>query len=379
MIRANRLSTFNPNIKIDTPLDTAFKELGGTIYTNCFTPGPDTPRGIATFLTGIEPYKNGCNTRLKWPRSFLNKNLTTVFDIFLEQNYKLDLYSSLNERTVGLFPEHISKMDIFNKDHDLDKYLNNITLEDKHFVFIGIPDYHWAFDDLGYTKQGEKESYKITKDVYDLIFKRFDKDDFDHIFIFSDHGFIFNYEMKKYPREFLLNDDRTNIILLHHQKHQNKIKISDRLCSLADIFSTYQHILNIKITHGISLLSEKERDYVISEDHSNFMPSVNQNIELWSLTTKEHIYIRTLEKAVLINRKSKKIDYQINIIYDQILEDNSSYGAYADEFKKSFQYIKFIKLDSNNKYNNNKLRFKKNKLIKKIASSIELLRSLKND
>ena len=49
MIRANRLSTFNADVAMDTPLDVAFKNLGGTVYTNCFVPGPDTPRGMSTF------------------------------------------------------------------------------------------------------------------------------------------------------------------------------------------------------------------------------------------------------------------------------------------------------------------------------------------
>lgn len=379
MIRANRLSTFNPEVKVDTPLDTAFKELGGTVYTNCFTPGPDTPRGMSAFLTGLEPYKNGCNTRLKWPGSFLDKDLKTVYDLFLEQDYKLDLYSSLNERAIGFFPDHISNMDFFNKDHDLDKYLNNLTLEDKHFVFIGIPDYHWSFDDLGYTKQGEKESYEITKDVYDLIFKRFNKDDFDHIFIFSDHGFKFNYEMKKYPREFLLNDDRTNIIMLHHEKHQTDLITNNKLCSLTDLFATYQDILKVDISHGVNLLSQKEREFVISEDHVNFAPSVNQNIELWSLTNRGHIYIRTLEKAFLIDRDSKKIIKEINNEYDEILKTNSSYGKYIDEYEKCILYNKNIKPDSIGSYSNNKLRNRKSSLNIKTLSAIELFRNIGDD
>jgi len=375
MIRPNRLSTFNPELKADTPLDTAFKELGGTAYRNCFTPGPDTPRGISTFSTGIDPYKNGCNTRLKWPGPFLNKELKTVYDLFLDKDYKLDLYSSLNERAIGFFPDHISKMNIFNKDHDLDGYLNSLTLEDKHYVFIGIADYHWMFDDLGYTKQGERESYKITKDIYDLIFKRFNKDEFDHIFIFSDHGFKFNYELKKYPKEFLLNDDRTNVIMQHRKKYQNKLVKNDKLCSLADLYATYQDVLKSNVTNGISLLSKKERDYVISEDHINFTPSVNQNIELWSLTNKNHIYIRTLEKAILINRTTKEIDKGIIEEYDEILKENSAFGIYFNEYEKVFKYVDNIKykLNDNSYYSNNILRTKKNNLSVKILSTIELL------
>ena len=87
MIRPNRLSIFNNQIKVDTPLDISFKNLGGTIFNNCYTPGPDTPRGMSTFFTGVDPYENGCNTRLKWPQFFLKENQQTIFDIFLEKNF----------------------------------------------------------------------------------------------------------------------------------------------------------------------------------------------------------------------------------------------------------------------------------------------------
>ena len=42
MIRPNRLSIINKNIKDDTPFDKSLKNLGGTLYNNCFTQGPDT-------------------------------------------------------------------------------------------------------------------------------------------------------------------------------------------------------------------------------------------------------------------------------------------------------------------------------------------------
>ena len=362
MIRANRLSTFNNKVKVDTPLDRVFKELGGTIYNNCFTPGPDTPRGMSAYHTGVDPYQNGCNTRLKWPGPFLNKDLKTVYDLFLEENYEVDLFASNNEKTIGFFPEYIDKLNLSNIDHDIEKYLSNIKLKDNHFIFLGIPDYHWAFDDLGYTLNGEKESYEITKNTLDIIFEKLNKDDFDHIFIFSDHGFKFSFEMRRDSKTFLLNDDRTNIIMLHKSKEQNKLIINNKLCSLADMYPTYQELLKKDISNGISLFDKKERDFVISEDHLNFTPSVNQNIELWSLSNNLHIYIRTLDNAILIDRKTKNIEQKILNNYDKILKNNSSYGIYSDEYEKIFKYIEKIKLDDNLHYSNGYKRIKQSKL-----------------
>ena len=375
MIRANRLSIFNDDIKINTPLDNVFKNLGGTIYTNCFSPGPDTPRGIATYMTGIEPWKNGCNTRLKWPGPFLKQDLKTVYDLFLDKNYTIDLFASQNEIKIGFFTEHINKLKVVNNDHDIEKYLSDIKLKNNHFIFIGVPDYHWAFDDLGHTLRGEKKSYEITKKTLDIIFTKLNKDDFDHIFIFSDHGFKFSYEIRKYPREFLLNEDRTNILMLHRKKGQNGIKKNNKLCSLADMYATYCDILNLQSDRGISLFSKKERKFVIAEDHLNFLPSVNQNIELWSLIKKDNIYIRTLEKAMLIDRKTKKVINQIIEEYDEILKQNSSFGTYWDEYEKIFKYIKNIKLDKNKYYLSNIKRVKRNKILKLFDSVIDFISS----
>ena len=376
MIRANRLSTFNDQIKHDTPLDTAFKDLGGTVYTNCFTPGPDTPRGISAYYTGVNPYQNGCNTRLKWPQYFLKKELKTVFDIFIEKNYKLNIFSAPNERETGLLPEHINNMNIHNSDYDLGKYLSDITLNDDHFIFVSIPDYHWAFDDFGYSTHGEKQAYTVTKSVYDIVFKHLNKDDFDHIFIFSDHGFKFNFQRKLEPRLYMLNEDRTNNILIHRTKNENKLVKNEKLCSLSDLFATYEDILSTS-TSGIPLLSKKEHNFIILEDHIEFAPSINQNIELWALVNKDLIYIRELNKAIIIDRETRKVKDLVIEEYDKILKYNSSFGIYIDEYEKIFRYRKNI--FDKSAYMNGKKRIETNKIIQYFFVLIDFIKKGKTN
>jgi hypothetical protein len=342
MIRANRLSTFNSNVKKDTPLDIAFKEIGGTTYTNCFIPGPDTPRGMSTFYTGVNPYKNGCNTRLKWPQYFLDKDLNTIFDLFIDKGFKIDCYASPKERDTGLYPSHISDMNIHNKDCDLNKYLSELKLQNDHFLFVSIPDYHWAFDDFGYSVSGEKKAYKVTKSVFDIVFKNLNKDDFDHIFIFSDHGFKFTVERKREPKACMLDEDRTNSIMLHRTKGQESLVKNDKLCSIADLYPTYEAILGNHQTKNFSLLSDNEHKFIVLEDHINFAPSINQNIELWALVNKDIIYIRELDKVSLINRATREVTNEIITEYDDILKSNSSFGAYIEEYEKIFRYRKNI-------------------------------------
>ena len=362
MIRANRLALFNNKIKEETPLDKMFKELGGTIYKNCFSEAPDTPRGMATYYSGLPPYKNGCNTRLKWPQYFLRDDISTIFDLFTENGYKIDCFSSPKERDTGLFPKHIANLKIHNNDYDLEKFTLNLKLEDKHFVFISIPDFHWAFDDLGYSTNGEYNSYLIVENVWNIIFKNLDKNDFDDIFIFSDHGFKLMIERKLEDKLFLLNDDRSNNILIHRKKNQNNIIKNNKLCSLSDFYATYADLLNSNIStskNSISLFSNKEKEFIVLEDHLNFMPSVNQNIEIWAVVDKNNLYIRSLEKAILIDRKSGIKKENIINEYDEILKENSSFKEYLDEYEKIFRYRdNILKKDV---YMNGKKRVTKNK------------------
>jgi len=342
MIRPNRLSVFNNEIKVDTPLDILFKNLGGTVFNNCYTPGPDTPRGMSTFLTGLDPHENGCNNRLKWPQFFLKENQKTIFDIFLEKNYKINCFSSPQERANGLFPNHIASLDIHNEKNNLEHYLSTLEMEEDNFLFISIPDFHLAFDDFGYNKKGEKEAYKLVKTSCDIVFSKFDKNDFDHIFIFSDHGFKFSLERKFEPLEHLINADRSNIILIHREKHQDILIKNTKLCSLGDLFDTYQDILGVKLKTNKSFLSKYERDYVIIEDHLSFKPKINQNIEIWGVVNKKEFYVRTLDKATLF-KKDRNINVEGLVdYYEDILMRESSFAVYLDEFNKIFNYNKNI-------------------------------------
>jgi hypothetical protein len=345
MIRANRLSLFNDNFCQETPLDQSLKKIGGTAYTNCFTQGPDTPRGISSVLTGKSPFHNGCDVRLKWPRFFLDPSLKTIFDLFKENDFKIDILSDPRERAIGIFPEEIASFYEDNNKYDIDKFFKNLIIEDDHFIFLCLPQFHWTLDAYGASLNGEKNAHLDISYTIDKVFDYIDKDTFEHIFIFSDHGFKFTHEIRTEPRHLLLNSDRTNTIMVHREKFQNNIDYSNKLCSIADLYPTFQEILGITTnSNSISLFSKTEHEYVVIEDHINFMPSVNQNIELWALVNKYHTYIRQLDSGYVINRNTNTIKSSIIDEYDQILERESSYGKYKNEYEKVFVYSKNLVL-----------------------------------
>lgn len=79
MVRVDHLNTYNPRAK-ESLLDKRIRRLGGVLFTRCYTPGPDTPRSIACMQTGLYPYFNGCDTRIRWPKFFIKDDITTIWD-----------------------------------------------------------------------------------------------------------------------------------------------------------------------------------------------------------------------------------------------------------------------------------------------------------
>ena len=339
MLRPNRFGIYNKDLEFNE-IDKIISRLGGTLYTNCFSPGPDTPRSMACFYSGLYPHLNGCDTRVKYPGKFLKNDVSTIFDIFLKENYETHFFSNPNERKGGLFPSSISDLEIHNEDFDLKKYLEKISLQQKHLVFLSIPDYHWALGDWGYTSKGEKEAIKETSRSLEIVFNKFDPDDFDHIFLFSDHGFKFSSQFKYESWHEFLNRDRSNIFLLHRKKGDSDISYNDKLSSIKDISNTIDELFSKK--NELSLLSEIEREYVVIEDHLSISaPKVNQDVDLWGVMTKDEMYARTLTEAVTV-KNNKVISDLPSQHFDEILRKESQFGRYQNEYNKVFDYHKYI-------------------------------------
>ena len=156
MIRPNRLGIINPNVN-ETVFSSVLSDVGGVFYRNCFSPGPDTPGGMATFFTGMVPAKNGCESRMRWPRFYLRQDIDDLFKFATRAGMKVSSFTNPNERATGLFPEWFSEDPCHNKDFDLDGFIvrenEEICKANSHLTFVSIPDFHWAFDDDGYSRQ----------------------------------------------------------------------------------------------------------------------------------------------------------------------------------------------------------------------------------
>jgi hypothetical protein len=173
-----------------------------------------------------------------------------------------------------------------------------------------------------------------------VVFENFDKDIFDHVFIFSDHGFKFSYQTLIEPDVYFLNKDRVNIFLFHRFKGDKNLALNNKLCSIQDLIHTVNDIMGEK--NKFSLFSASSRDYVVVEDHLSVLPpEVNQNVDIWAIITKDLTYVRTLKTAAIINNDGQVKDGIVSK-YDDILIKKSQYGRYLDEYNKVFSYNNLI-------------------------------------
>ena len=161
MTRINLLNKYDSNNKV-TDIDSFLDQIGGTLFTNCYTPAPDTPRSLACMQTGLYPFFNGCNSRVKWPKFFLEPSKKTVFDLLNDCQYKQLFYIPENNYNTGPFSFRAYEYGKFyhNKMSFQEELKINLQSEENLFAHIHLQDYHWCIDDYGANKKGASEGKK---------------------------------------------------------------------------------------------------------------------------------------------------------------------------------------------------------------------------
>ena len=306
MLRANLLKTFNENIQEKGLMDHWFEKLGGTCFTNCYTPAPDTPRSLACLYSGKYPKHNGCCSRLHWPKYYLKEEIFTIFDLLEKNNYLIFVRIEKGKEKMGALPaknyENIRVFDELNE--FLDKLEYVIDKNKNIFSFISLTDYHWAMDEYSHNSWGDYYGQRHLSNCFEKIFSRFPADTFDYIFIFSDHGIKFNKELRTQKKIYLINDDRSKIVLFVRKKGCDKIIKKSKLTSILDILPTLTSIMNDNDSHsfdGISLFEEAQNRFIIIEDYLRFPPGILATHELLGIRTDNHFYLSNLTDSVLLN------------------------------------------------------------------------------
>ena len=345
MIRQNRLLGSIGESSSMHDLDYIIQSIGGSFYTNCYTVAPDTPRSLATVFSGNEPSVNGCDRHTKWPQFFMNAEEKNIFEIFYEAGYHMDFLSDPVERLCGVFPQFVLDKFSHNERYSVHDFFKNLKLKENHLVFACFPQFHWTLNSIGASTFGERQGYRDISYAFDTMLNSIDIEEFDHVILFSDHGFKLACELRKNAPYRILDEDRTNVLFLHKQKGQKQISVNDTLCSLIDFKSLCADILNENLNkNGTYSLPEKK--YVIIEDHSSFNVGITDSIEQWAVKTRASYYIRNSELGFLKKSCENKFKEEIASDFDKILYENSAFrllmkiqsyrSIYSDRLKKNY-------------------------------------------
>jgi hypothetical protein len=339
MLRPNMMNSFNPKVK-RFELDDELEKIGGTIYNNCFTPSPDTPRSLACFWSGLNPHINGCDKRIKYPKFYLDSRNENMLQLLKNKNYSFNFFININKRRSGVLPDGFEDIGYHNEDLNLEKYLSGIKLEDDSFTFIDLSDFHYTNDDYSHNFLATKKGYERVSSSLKIVQDKINIDNIDLSLIFSDHGHKFDVDIKNQPKYRILDADRTNILMQLRLKNDRGLNFNDKFCSITDFYPTLLELLKVEekisIT-GKSLLSNEEIEYIVAEDHFKFLPEINQDLNVWAVIIKDGFYFRTLDNYYYINQENfNKSKEEL----DLIIEKHSSYFA---EYKKEYQVLMYYR------------------------------------
>ena len=300
MVRVDHLNTYNPQVR-ESLLDKRLVEMGGTVFTRCYSPGPDTPRSMACMQTGLFPHFNGCDTRIRWPKYFIKDGIDTIWDHAVDRGMKVNLCCNKNETITGFFKAKES--DRISYYYSPEEFVNKAYFGEDTLSFIGIPDMHTAISDYRAT------DYAFSKDdtIVDMCFENYLTEafvsQFDYTIVFSDHGYQSDHEHNRMKSALeLLDDSRNQLLMFIHKRGNKKFNKDNRLASMVDLYATIEHLIGCEdFRQGFSLLESPKRIITHIEDHQDFQVYPEIMIKQWRVITDLYDF-RTNIKSTLITK-----------------------------------------------------------------------------
>jgi len=369
MLRANRLKTVNKDIPYQSSFDKWIRDFGGCTYTNCYTPAPDTPRSLACFYTGLYPKQNGCKTRLEWPKYFQNSENPTIFKLLHNSKYDTFTNFSSNELKTGVLNNN--DLELITNFKSFQEFYNSKVIDkrDKNSCyFLTLNDYHQCVEDYSSLKRADKKGQEQLIESFELFFKKYDKDLFDYIFIFSDHGCVLSDDYSRFKKNYFLLDDNRSQIFMHLRKKGDKSACKDHsLRTVMDIYPSIAEIINSPAPenlNGISLFDSNPHKFIVVEDASSFKPSLGMFNDIWRYKEKDFSYYLSIydgeelkyensEKAMnsqKVNiKKITEIVSEVSCSYEEISKRNGILKSYA-ELKKEYSIMCFSSGKKRNNY-----------------------------
>ena len=297
MVFVDMLRAFSQHVCNDgvpwNKLDDVLASFGGIVYSNCYSPSPDTPRGLASIWTGTYPKWNGCDERIKYPKFFLDDAMDNLWKLFLRTAEDCSFNLFLQKKSVNFhsLPKGVEEHAILFDDDDLLSFLDSVRIEENSVTYINLNDYHTGIDKVRAATDKMGVVYDMVAEKLKAIFDKHPRDTFDIGLIFSDHG---------------CSLDRDGGILSHRGRIQTYLQLwvknagidelhrNNKMCSCMDIFPTIAFLLKGMVLNridGINLLSNAYHPYLVIEDYSVFTTEMKQILGWWGvLFPQKHIF-----------------------------------------------------------------------------------------
>jgi len=295
--------------------------------------------------------------REKWPKYYLNQRYSDLVESLDKKGIQLNFFHEPNEVEVGILPRNAAESDIFCN-YDLKAFTSTCKPLKNSFTYIGIQDFHISFNNHGYDDWGARKAFEDLTPTLDLLKEFIKKNNFDHIFIFSDHGFLTDSE-RLFPGNYL-SKKRNQILLFHHEAKEktNKcLKLNEKFCSIMALRPSIEELFGIKSAcddYAIWLPNERSDIYI--EDHHSYQPCVNHSFEYWGVIRRTGQIESCTLTDVYINSLRIQNNGEIAEKIRSELSDNTSYADYAEQDLAITRHREWLKKSFNNNAlsNNNK-------------------------
>jgi hypothetical protein len=313
MFNTDLLKNYNKK-QSKTLVDDYFENFGGLLYTNVWTPCPDTARSLSSFWSGIPCYRNGCNKRGKYPSDFLIDN--SFLDKLEKSNVEINIFAPTNRKEM-IFPAKYTQNSYqLNNLEDLNKVSKN------SYSFIDLPDLHHVIDDRGSTKRGMNAAHLQLIDSLNYIFDTIDKNLFDRIIFFSDHGNILTKEIN--TDTYFIGSARSRIFLLIYERGNNKLKTNNNFSSITEIS---KFILKDKKFYYDQIILD-EIDTILVEDFKSTLAKIEQVPNIWMYKTLDETLVFNNFQLVELFDSGDRLFKEAYLNYPHLLELIKEYRTF---------------------------------------------------
>lgn len=306
MLRANRLLVNDEALTRDG-LEKLLESIGGTLFSNCITPGPDTPRSTGMFFTGELPKVSGVNARSKWPGPYLEPDKTTLFSWALSKGIPIKIIDESINHSGLFFPQEVQiKAKFFPSLDSLRAAEEQGDALELEIIFIVSMTYHKVVDDRSAHKSSHRLGAELIASELEEVVSDLQLGPGDQLILYSDHGCKLSDD--SFDEDSLTDRDRSQFVFFHSQFTEPKVTSDNTLFSMVDLhFIISGLIKSLVLTGGAGangmLELPEAREMVHVEDHEAYSTKIGDVVRKWAVFSQDFEYFESLGKEPLVNLK----------------------------------------------------------------------------